>query len=202
MKTNWAEKVWVNGPLRIFFQQREVKFFKTLSDPERLGQVLEIGCGQGTGVTLILRHFHPARVRAIDIDPAMIGRAERRFRSPSERGNGTAIDFRVADAEELPFDAESMDAVFNFGIIHHLENWEKGIREIARVLKRGGVFYFEEIYPALYANLLLRYLLVHPKRNRFNGPEYRRAIEEAGLHLVGGYRESRYTIVGAAIKPK
>lgn len=199
MKTNWAEKVWVNGPLRILMQTREVRFFKTLHDRKSLPNVLEIGCGQGTGVTLIIRHFRPQRVEAIDIDPAMIRRAERRFRRKPAQHHAK-VSFRIANAQELPFDSASMDAVFNFGIIHHLEDWEAGIREIARVLRPGGVFYFEEIYPELYANPVLRYLLEHPTENRFRGPEYRAALEECGLHLVRGYRESRYTIVGAAMR--
>lgn len=199
MKTNWAEKVWVNGPLRILMQTREVRYFRTLLGRRSLANILEIGCGQGTGVTLIIRHFHPRHVEAIDIDPAMIRRAERRFRGRRAMQD-TSVRFRIADAQELPFAASSMDAVFNFGIIHHLEDWESGIREIARVLKPGGLFFFEEIYPELYANLVLRYLLEHPRENRFRGPEYRAALERWGLHLVEGYRESRYTIVGAAVR--
>jgi len=57
-----------------------------------------------------------------------------------------------------------MDAVFNFGIIHHLEDWEKGIQEIARVLVQGGLFYCEEIYPPLYANFLFRRLVAIRRR--------------------------------------
>ncbi|HUX21969.1 MAG TPA: class I SAM-dependent methyltransferase [Spirochaetia bacterium] len=198
MKTNWPERVWVNGPLRIFFQQNEVKFFRSLHEPEHLQKVLEVGCGNGIGVNLILRAFGPEVVEAIDIDPLMVRKAERRFAKRAH--NGTTVKVQVGDAEQLPYGDGSMDAVFNFGIIHHLEDWDRGIREISRVLKPGGVFYFEEIYPDLYANFLLRYLLVHPRENRFRGPEYRAALERAGLHLIEGYHETRYTILGAALK--
>lgn len=200
MKTNWAEKVWVNGPLRILFQKREVEFFHTLHEPGELDSVLEIGCGKGTGISLITSSFAPKRVEGIDIDPAMVRLAERRFSNGTRRPNGASVNVMVGDAERLPYENASMDAVFNFGIIHHLEDWDRGIREIARVLRPGGVFYFEEIYPELYANFILRYLVVHPRENRFRGPEYRAALERAGLHLVEGYRESRYTILGAALR--
>jgi SAM-dependent methyltransferase len=93
-----------------------------------------------------------------------------------------------------------MDAVFNFGIIHHLEDWRRGIGEIARVLRPGGTFYFEEIYPDLYANAVTRQLLAHPRRDRFGAEEYRGALERAGLGLGTGYRESRYRILGVATK--
>jgi SAM-dependent methyltransferase len=93
-----------------------------------------------------------------------------------------------------------MDAVFNFGIVHHLEDWEKGIQEIARILKSGGAFYFEEIYPALYANMITRRLVAHPTENRFYSQEYRTALVKSGLRLLQGYKESRFGILGVAVK--
>jgi ubiquinone/menaquinone biosynthesis C-methylase UbiE len=108
--------------------------------------------------------------------------------------------FLVGDAQRLPYSDASMDAVFNFGIIHHLEDWKQGIREIARVLKSGGGYYFEEIYPALYANVITRRLLDHPTENRFHGGEYRAALQSEGLRLLPGYKESRFAILGVAVK--
>jgi ubiquinone/menaquinone biosynthesis C-methylase UbiE len=159
-------------------------------------QCLEIGCGRGAGVDLIIRAFSPERVDASDIDPAMIRLAARKERP---RGEGRVLH-TVADAQYLPYPDQSMDAVFNYGILHHLEDWSLGIREVARVLKRDGGFYFEEIYPPLYANFLFRRLVAHPRENRFKGPEYRAALAEAGLKLLPGYKESRFGILGVAVK--
>jgi SAM-dependent methyltransferase len=93
-----------------------------------------------------------------------------------------------------------MDAVFNYGIIHHLEDWRLGISEVARVLKKGGGFYFEEIYPPLYANFLFRNILAHPKENRFHSSEYRAALKDSRLRLLPRYKENRFGIVGVAVK--
>ena len=71
---------------------------------------------------------------------------------------------------------------------------------IGRVLKDNGVFFFEEIYPPLYANPLFRRILVHPRENRFYGPEFRAALTASGLHLLDGYKESRFAILGIAEK--
>ncbi len=196
MKTNWVERLWIDGPWRIPFQAGEIRRFKALGASMEGGRVLEVGCGRGVGARLILQSFDPARVEGIDIDPDMIRRAQRRVTPPLS----SRLGFRVGDAQSLPFPDHSMDAVFNFGIIHHLEDWRSGIREIARVLKPGGVFCFEEIYPALYAGFLLRWVLVHPRVDRFSGPEYRAALAGAGLELVEGYRETKYTIVGVAVR--
>jgi ubiquinone/menaquinone biosynthesis C-methylase UbiE len=196
LKTNWVERLWINGPWRVPFQVAEIRRFRRLRDVPPGARVLEIGCGRGVGARLILEVYAPAHVDGIDIDPDMVRRASRRV-TPQLAGR---LDFRVADAQELPFPDSSMDAVFNFGILHHLEDWRRGIREIARVLKAGGVFCFEEIYPALYAGFLLKWVLLHPRRDRFDGPAYRAALAEAGMELLDGYAESKYRIIGAAVR--
>ncbi len=193
MKTNWVERLWIDGPWRIPFQVHEIRYFKNLCGIAPRARILEIGCGRGAGARMIRREYAPRRIDAIDIDPDMIRRAERH---PGAAGDDS-IHFQVADAQHLPFADRSMDAVFNFGIIHHLEDWRQGIREIARVLKPGGLFFFEEIFPALYAGFILRWVLVHPREDRFDGPQYRGELEAAGIRLMEGYRESRYTILGA-----
>jgi ubiquinone/menaquinone biosynthesis C-methylase UbiE len=99
-------------------------------------------------------------VDGMDIDPLMIELAKKRVNSKARNRSF----FFVGDAQHLPYPDACVDAVFNFGIIHHLEDWEKGIREISRVLVPGGLFFCEEIYPPLYANLLFRRLVDHPRR--------------------------------------
>lgn len=195
MKTNWIEDLWVNSPMRAYVQQKEVDYFRRVRGLAPGATVLEIGCGRGAGARIICRTFRPARIEAIDINSAMIALARRLLRTRPALHECSAT-FRVGDAQRLPYDDASMDAVFNFGIIHHLENWEEGIREIARVLRPAGTFFFEEIYPALYANVISRPLLAHPRKNRFDGPEFRVALERAGLEILPGYRESRFAILG------
>ena len=196
MKVNWAERFWVNSPLRFLIQQRETRFFKRLRNLQPGARCLEIGCGHGAGARIIINAFQPAQLDGLDIDPLMIRLALRRQR----KWTAKRLRFLVGDAQNLPYVDGSMDAVFNFGIIHHLENWRQGISEIARVLKSGGAFYFEEIYPPLYANPITRILLEHPTENRFHGPAYRDALQSEGLRLLPGYKESRFAILGVAVK--
>jgi len=198
MKVNWLERLWVNSPVRLLVQRQEAGFFKRLRDMAPGGHVLEIGCGRGAGAELILGTFQPRRVDALDLDHGMIRLAKRR-RLRQRNGH---LFFYVADAQHLPYPDSCLDGVFNFGIIHHLEDWEQGLREIARVLRPGGGFYFEEIYPPLYANPLFRHLLDHPTENRFHGPEFRGALRTTGLALLPGYRETPFGILGVAVKER
>ena len=190
------KRLWVNSPLRFFIQQRETRFFKRLRNLEPGARCLEIGCGHGAGARIILKTFQPSRLDGLDVDPVMIRLASRR----QPQWTIDRLQFLVGDAQRLPYADGSMEAVFNYGIIHHLEDWEQGIREIVRVLKRGGGFYFEEIYPALYANVITRRLLEHPTENRFHGSEYRAALQKEGLRLLPGYKETRFAILGVAVK--
>jgi len=196
MKVNWAERIWINSPFRYFVQQREIGFFKRSRNLRPGSRCLEVGCGRGAGAEMILKAFEPARLDALDVDPLMIRLAVRR----QPQWTFGRLNFLLADAQQLPYKEGSMDAVFNFGIVHHLEDWEKGIGEIARVLKSGGIFYFEEIYPALYANVITRRLVKHPSENRFHSHEYRAALVNRGLRLLQGYKESRFGILGLAVK--
>jgi len=196
MIVNWPERVWVNSPVRRWVQWREARFFREQRQLAPGSRCLEIGCGCGVGARIIGEVFAPASIDALDIDPAMLLLAAKKQR---QRGVG-GVRLQAGDAQELPFRDASFDAVFNYGIVHHLEEWQRGILEVARVLKNGGAFYFEEIYPPLYANPLFRHLLAHPTENRFHGPEFRGQLAAAGLDLLPGYKETRFAILGVAVK--
>jgi ubiquinone/menaquinone biosynthesis C-methylase UbiE len=196
MKINWPERLWVNSPVRRYVQRREARFFKKARDLPAGCRCLEIGCGCGYGAGVIAHAFSPSRLDALDVDPKMLGLARRK----RDAWGLEKVQLIAGDAQELPYRDESFDAVFNYGIVHHLEDWQRAIREVSRVLKPGGGFYFEEIYPPLYANPLFRHILAHPREYRFHGPEFRAHLAECGLHLLPGFKESRFAILGVAVK--
>jgi ubiquinone/menaquinone biosynthesis C-methylase UbiE len=196
MKVNWPERIWVNSPVRRWVQRREAIFFKEQLNLPEGGSFLEIGCGNGFGARLIAETFAPALIAASDIDLRMLRLARRKMEARGLK----AMRVLAGDAQHLPCCGECFDAVFNFGIVHHLEDWQAGIQEVARVLKPGGAFYFEEIYPPLYANPLFKHLLDHPRENRFHGPQFRDQLAVCGLELLHGYKESRFAILGVAVK--
>lgn len=101
--------------------------------------VLEYGCGSDGGDAFALARAG-ARVIGIDISPVAI---EKSVRLSAERQTGDAVEFRLCDAEHLPFSEGAFDLVVGRGIIHHLDV-EKALREIRRVLKPGGRAIFLE----------------------------------------------------------
>jgi ubiquinone/menaquinone biosynthesis C-methylase UbiE len=197
MLMNWPERVWIYSPIRPLFQRREIGKWLKIAKPTKLDRVLEIGCGLGRGAALLAREMGFRNVVAFDLEEILIRRARRIL--PSDLAE--AVTFFVGDAQALPFPDAGFDAVVNFGIIHHVLDWRGCIAEISRMLRPGGYFYFEEIYPPLYANFLLKRMLRHPTEDRFYGPDFLTALQSNGLHLQPGVcTGSRFGIVGAARK--
>jgi ubiquinone/menaquinone biosynthesis C-methylase UbiE len=101
---------------------------------ERLsGDVLEIGSGSGAMAAALLERFADVRMTATDYDDSMVEFARDRLREFGDR-----VEVKQADAAELPFAAESFDAVVSFIMLHHVIDWEKAIAEAVRVLRPGG----------------------------------------------------------------
>ena len=94
-------------------------------------KVLEIGSGPGHVADLMVQAG--ASVTGIDFSANMVDVARSRF---------PQITFRQADAEKLPFEAETFDAVVANFVVHHLARPEVVFREVNRVLKSGGRFAF------------------------------------------------------------
>jgi ubiquinone/menaquinone biosynthesis C-methylase UbiE len=96
-------------------------------------KVLDVGCGNGFVLSRYARAG--AEVFGVDITPTGIELCQRRFEIMGLRG-----DFRVANAEELPFPDATFDCVSSVGVLHHIPHPERGFAEIQRVLKPGGLF--------------------------------------------------------------
>lgn len=183
MKLNWAERLVVNNPLRVMEQRLQVEWLRRVRPLPSGATVLEIGCGRGAGARLILEAFGPATIHASDLDVLMIRHA-RRFLTPRERQR---ISLFAAEAERLPYPDGSLDAVFDFGVLHHIPDWRAAVKEIARVVKPGGAFYVEELYPTLYQNFITRHILLHPTEDRFKSRDFRKELESSGF----SFQESR-----------
>ncbi len=196
MEVNWPERFYCRSFVRKIAQWREVRYFRAVRPIPAGAKVLEIGCGDGGGAGIFARAFAPSLYHGLDVDPAMVRIAARR----PKKGFLAKSAFVLGDAERLPYPDAAFDAVVNFGIIHHLPDWRRGVEEVARVLRPGGTFYFEEIYPPLYANPVFRVMLAHPRENRFHGPEFREALDAAGLSLLPGFHESSLFILAVAVK--
>ncbi len=108
-------------------------FFLAHLRPEM--RLLDGGCGPGTMTTDLAKIVAPAEVIGIDIEPSQIKLA----RTTAAKSGVSNVRFEVSDLYSLPFPDESFDAAFLHGVLEHLSDPVRGLREVLRVLKRGGV---------------------------------------------------------------
>ena len=102
---------------------------------------LDLGCGQGWYASELARMGYC--MNGCDLSEKQIEHA-RSFAAKE----GVSVDFTVADAARLPYGDESFDFAYAVNMVHHLtvlETREQVLREVARVLKPGGVFILHEI---------------------------------------------------------
>lgn len=143
-------------------------------------RALEIGCGRGIGIDVLFDRFGAQSVDAFDLDPEMVAMARRR-----QAGRSRSVRVWTGDATAIDAADDSYDAVFDFGIIHHIPDWRAALREVHRVLRPGGRFYAEEVLVAFIEHPVFRRLFDHPTADRFDRHQFALALEEAGLPLVG-----------------
>lgn len=103
--------------------------------------VLDAACGVGYGIEILAAEAKA--VTGVDIDPEAVAEAERRH------GASAAAVLR-GDLLELPFEAESFDVVICFEAIEHVEDHERALAELRRVLRPDGVLVISTPNPAAY----------------------------------------------------
>ena len=152
-----------------------------LLNPQPGERILDIGCGDGA-LSEVLRKAG-ATVVGVDGSPDMVAAAKQH-----------GIDARLADAFDLPFDAE-FDAAFSNAAIHWMKrDPDAALRSVRRSLKPGGRFAGEfgghgnvaAIAVALFAVLERRGIQDAASRNPWYFPttdEYRAKLERAGFRV-------------------
>ena len=103
--------------------------------------ILDVGCGVGLTACYIAKEYG-CKLIAIDISEEMIKRAEERAK---RRGIEDKVEFKVADAQALPFEDDLFDVVISESVNAFIENKQKAINEYKRVAKVGGYVGFNEV---------------------------------------------------------
>jgi SAM-dependent methyltransferase len=145
--------------------------------------VLEVGCGVGATACYLAKTYG-CDVVGVDLRESMVARANERAQ---RYGVEDKVEFRIADAQELPFDDALFDAVFCESVATFIEDKQGVIGEYARVVKPGGyVGVNEEIWlkppPAEVIAHVGRAWAIEPDLPTADG--WRWFLEGAGLRDV------------------
>ncbi|RSD26688.1 class I SAM-dependent methyltransferase [Mesobacillus subterraneus] len=99
--------------------------------------VLELGCGSGYAIKLILEQNMATKAVGLDLSPTMIRSAMIRNKKAV---NEEKADLVQANVKSLPFEDEQFNKVFSIHTIYFWDDLSLTLSEIFRVLKPGGSF--------------------------------------------------------------
>lgn len=137
-------------------------------------KILEVGVGTGKNFP----YYPPnTQVSAIDLTPGMLERAKKQAKALNLK-----VDLRLGDAQALPFPNTSFDNVVATFVFCSVPDPKLGLRELGRVLKRGGkILLLEHVRSRLFLLGPLMDLL-NPLFVRTMGPNInRRTVENVRM---------------------
>jgi ubiquinone/menaquinone biosynthesis C-methylase UbiE len=149
--------------------------------------LLEVGVGSGRNAKPLLEKIKP-RLVGLDLTREMLKTA--RNKVPAQRQH---FDLILADAEHLPFAADTIDAILCMSTMHYFADQEKTLEDYRQLLKKGGTFMYGDLSPheadnQRFFEMLERTVSKAHKR-------YYKASEMKRLLETHGFRVSRMKII-------
>jgi ubiquinone/menaquinone biosynthesis C-methylase UbiE len=126
-------------PLRNIFLSPK-KLIERLELKENF-DVLEIGPGPGYFSAKVAREIPKGKLVLADIQKEMLTYSKKRL----DRKGIRNVEYKLCDGQKLDFDIESFDRVYMVTVIGEVENKEVYIKEIYRILKKGGILSISEL---------------------------------------------------------
>ncbi|MGI6486052.1 MAG: class I SAM-dependent methyltransferase [Tepidanaerobacteraceae bacterium] len=123
--------IWYENKIGAFADIVQTQLAFSLFKPKKGMHVLDVGCGTGNFSLKLARMG--LKVTGIDISDNMLKVAENKARA-----EGLIIDFINMDAHDMKFEDNSFDAVISMAVIEFICEPEKTLKEMFRVVKKGG----------------------------------------------------------------
>jgi ubiquinone/menaquinone biosynthesis C-methylase UbiE len=138
-----ARNIRCSGEAPEFFSEYKIKdVAAVMADvADKPLQILDFGAGVGNSLPFWRRYFPKSVIVGADVSSRSLTLAMRRF-----PGVATLVAF---DGDRLPFGDGSFDAAFAANVFHHIDpnEHDKHLRDLFRVLRPGGRFFFFEHNP-------------------------------------------------------
>lgn len=115
-------------------------------------RVLDLGCGGGFVSEALAVRGH----EVCGVDPSQASIEVARAHALESK---LSIDYRLGYGEDLPLPAVSVDAVCCLDVLEHVGDFGAVLKEVARVLRPGGVFIFDTINRTLKSRFVIAFLL-------------------------------------------
>ncbi len=143
-----------DDPVALLRAENRVKFPWILKKLRAMGpggeRILDVGCGGGFLSNELARHGYT--VTGVDVSSESLSVARRH----DETGS---VLYETADAYQLPYPDGRFDVVTAMDFLEHVEDPGRVIRELSRVLRPGGLFFFHTFNRNPFAHLVVIKLL-------------------------------------------
>ncbi len=116
---------------------------------------LDLGCGTGEMLKLILQKDRHKELYGIDLSEEMLAVANAKL--PEQ------VRLFLGDSESLPFPDNSFDVVYCNDSFHHYPAPQKVLREVHRVLKQGGTFLMGDCWQPFVGRAIMNFYMRHSK---------------------------------------
>ena len=126
---DWSRLYEVADGFTYHFHVRRQRVLELL--PQRLGRVLDVGCGPGVMVEAVLERG--GSFEGVDLSPQMVREAAERF------GHLNKVSFSEGSIEKIEHPDSTFDQVICMAVLEYLETPDTALREIARVLRPDGI---------------------------------------------------------------
>ncbi len=149
-------------------------------------RILDVGTGNGR-LALMLAEDGAREVVGVDISPAMLEMAEY-LRISSGSPSAQRVSYRLAAAQRIPFRSDVFDAVICRLVLHHIHKPEEVLRELARLLRPGGILILSDLLAADDSVKRATQNTIEARRNpshvaALSADQYRKLVVNAGLTL-------------------
>lgn len=128
---NWYYQSLRIDPFQKYWHWRRFSEVSKLVEPNG-GNVLDIGCADGVFSKVIFDKSKANKYVGIDVIKTSVDWARKHWRREKK------MKFLVGDAHNLKFKSGTFDAVFAMEVLEHVVNPKKVLKEIKRILKKGG----------------------------------------------------------------
>jgi len=178
----WAKSLDSNGWKYRYLRKAQTRVISLL-DLKKGMNFLDVGCGTGWAIGQVANLVNDAgSFYGIDLSPKMIEKAKENFRGRSN------FYFIKSNVESIPLGDEFFNIIICTNSFHHYLNPNKAVREMYRLLKKGGKVYIldptADYWRVKIADKIIK--LFEPEHVKlYSTKEFQSLFESVGLKYAG-----------------